>query len=555
MKTPIITTLLAGALAVSAIADDEVVVTVDANQTWLGYMNVFELPANGGGFVFGSGWGTADLVAVFSGTSLVLSPNVIGDPNPFWYQGGGAPGSPGNKIMEANMYVEETGTHAGKTVVFNGNVAANTLTEAHVAIAYIKDFAPDYSSFEETTVVLDEPGEFSISLETINDPDRHVQFGFQVVGPNVWFTDVEPFGEITIDAIATEPVDPNFTVDASANWLGFMNVYRLPEPDDDGTQLFGIFDALPPEALTAVFGDGTLTLTPFPYSTELGLDDWDWYIDFGDDQGIRGFRWMEANMYVDLPATSLTGQTVTFSGEVLANTLTGQHESFAFIKEYNADYSSFTESRIPLTPGPFTIQHEISPDPTGRVQYGFQTTGPNVWPDDLALFGSVVVQAGGVTPSDAFTAWIDTFDFSNFTSPDLSPDGDPDGDGRSNLLEFALDDDPTNPASSGKMATHIETINGGNALVLTLPVRGNPEFSGAPALTASADGVSYTIEGSDNLAAFDQPVSEIVPTITTGMPALNDGWNYRSFRLDGDIDGDAPRGPQGFLRASISSNP
>ena len=28
-------------------------------------MNVFELPANGGGFVFGSAWGIADLVASF----------------------------------------------------------------------------------------------------------------------------------------------------------------------------------------------------------------------------------------------------------------------------------------------------------------------------------------------------------------------------------------------------------------------------------------------------------------------------------------------------------
>ena len=67
-------------------------------------MNVFELPANGGGFVFNGPWGTSDLRATFAGPTLTLSPNTIADPSTFWYQGGGGPGAPGNKIMDANMH-------------------------------------------------------------------------------------------------------------------------------------------------------------------------------------------------------------------------------------------------------------------------------------------------------------------------------------------------------------------------------------------------------------------------------------------------------------------
>jgi hypothetical protein len=195
---------LALGLAMHAIpaAHADTAVTVDPGSTWLGYMNVFELPANGGGFVFGSPWGTADLVATFSGPVLTLAPNTVGDPDPFWYIGGGGPGAPGNKIMEANMYVESNGgLLGGQTVSFSGTVLANTFTSAHTTVAFIKDFAPDYSSFNVTTIALGAPGDFTISLATINDPGRHVQYGFTTTGVNVWSTDVAPFGSLQVTAI------------------------------------------------------------------------------------------------------------------------------------------------------------------------------------------------------------------------------------------------------------------------------------------------------------------------------------------------------------------
>jgi hypothetical protein len=176
------------------------VVSVDPSVTWLGYMNVSDLPANGGTFQFGSTWGTTDLSANFSGNTLTLAPNTINDPATYWYVGGGAPGAAGNKNMEANFYQEFTGPYAGQTLTFTGVVLANSLTTAHTAIAFIKDFAPDYSSSVSSTVALT-PGQFSVSLPIINDPNRHVQFGFQMTGVNVWATDVAPFGSVQITSV------------------------------------------------------------------------------------------------------------------------------------------------------------------------------------------------------------------------------------------------------------------------------------------------------------------------------------------------------------------
>ncbi len=217
MRTLATAVLVASLIAFAGPAQAATNVTVDSATLILGYMNVFNLPANGGAFQFGSSWGLVDLTAVYSGNNLTLGPNSIGDPNEYWYQCVGAavppncggPGAPGNKIMEANTYAEvNDGSLAGQTVTFSGEVLANTLTSAHTVVAFVKDYAPDFSSFVQSTVALSAPGSFTVSLATINDPARHVQWGFQTVGVNVWITDVAPFGSITVGptgAVATEP--------------------------------------------------------------------------------------------------------------------------------------------------------------------------------------------------------------------------------------------------------------------------------------------------------------------------------------------------------------
>lgn len=327
-------------------------VGADAGGTWKGYMNVSELPANGGAYQFGGVWNTADLRAEFDNSGLLLRPNTINDPSTYWYVGGGGPGRPGNKRMAASMYVEKTGSLSGKPVVFTGRVTADTLTTAHRVRAFIRDFAPDFSSSNTASVPL-RAGPFRVRLDTITGADRHVQYGFEMTGVNVWPTDAGSFGSMRI-----APVDGH------------------------------------------------------PYA-----------------------------------------------------------------------------------------------------------------------------------------AWITGFEGAENPSADLTEGGDADGDGRSNLTEFALHGDPFAGGSDGFTRALMHAATGGS-LVLTLPVRGQPLFSGAPAMTATVDGLTYVIEGSPDLAAFESPVAEVVPAITDAMPALSTGWNYRSFRLAA-----APTPTSGFLRVRVSSAP
>ncbi|HEV2208797.1 MAG TPA: PEP-CTERM sorting domain-containing protein [Verrucomicrobiae bacterium] len=190
------------------------VVTVDPALLTSGYMNVFNLPATAtppgdGAYLFGSGWGLADLTSSFSGNTLTLGPNLINDSSTYWYSAGASPsGYVGAKIMDANLYNETTGTYVNQTLTFTGNVLANTLggSQNHwnnttwSTVAFIKDFAPDYSSSTSVTAVLN-PGVFSISLLTSANPLDHIQFGFETIGSDVWATDAGLFGNVVITAV------------------------------------------------------------------------------------------------------------------------------------------------------------------------------------------------------------------------------------------------------------------------------------------------------------------------------------------------------------------
>jgi hypothetical protein len=180
-----------------------------------GYMNVFNItgsPGQGiaaaGAYQFGQSWGVGDLTSSFSGATVTLGPNQINDPNNYWYTPAGQPGAIGNKIMDANLYSETTGTYVGTTLTFSGDVLANSLLssvnqigEGWTSVAFIKDFAPDYSSFTTTTVPLN-LGIFSISLATSANAGDHIQYGFETIGPDVWSTDVGQFGNIVVAPVA-----------------------------------------------------------------------------------------------------------------------------------------------------------------------------------------------------------------------------------------------------------------------------------------------------------------------------------------------------------------
>ncbi|WP_367873306.1 beta strand repeat-containing protein [Luteolibacter sp. Populi] len=159
--------------------------------------------------------------------------------------------------------------------------------------------------------------------------------------------------------------------------------------------------------------------------------------------------------------------------------------------------------------------------------------------------GSIVVPV-----SDPFAGWI--AGFPSLTGDAALKTADPDGDGLTNLEEFAFDGHPANGSSDGRVRSRIE----GLALVVTLPVRNGATFDNlpGPAADATVDKVIYTIRASNDLASFDQGVTEI-PVSSANMPTLTTGWTYRTFRLNGDIGGATPRGPKGFLDLQITAAP
>jgi hypothetical protein len=81
-------------------------------------------------------------------------------------------------------------------------------------------------------------------------------------------------------------------------------------------------------------------------------------------------------------------------------------------------------------------------------------------------------------------------------------------------------------------------------------VRSGASF--APAdnkLTATVDGITYTIEGGTNLQSFDGAVSEVIPALGSGTPAS--GYVFKTFRLNSS----SGLSGKGFLRAGVATAP
>lgn len=219
MKIKILTiALLAGFLSMGTQADVTNNVTIDENVLNAGAMNVFDLSD---GWLWNDGWGIPDLVAEFddSGSKVTLKPNSIDDPSTYWYLPSGEPGSVGQKKMQAFLMHEETDTLAGQTVTFKCVVTDNTLTNTHKAYAFIRDFVPDYSSYTENFVELTTNGDYTVTMTTVNEADRHVQYGVYMYGVCVWITDVGPYGSIDIEAFAGSippAPDPSFAIGPEA---------------------------------------------------------------------------------------------------------------------------------------------------------------------------------------------------------------------------------------------------------------------------------------------------------------------------------------------------
>jgi autotransporter-associated beta strand protein len=138
---------------------------------------------------------------------------------------------------------------------------------------------------------------------------------------------------------------------------------------------------------------------------------------------------------------------------------------------------------------------------------------------------------------------------------DATTTGDPDGDGSNNLAEYAFGGDPLSGSDNGKVFSQFklrELSPNGTELILTVAVLTDTSatfvLDGNTLIgTSIAGGITYRIEGSNDLNFSNVQVGQVTPEPTSAMlNVLPTGYAYRSFVL-------APGGTpaKGFLRAVV----
>jgi len=167
--------------------------------------------------------------------------------------------------------------------------------------------------------------------------------------------------------------------------------------------------------------------------------------------------------------------------------------------------------------------------------------------------GTVTVNSSGqlsyIAQGTPFDNWMRGFP--TITDPALKvPGADPDGDGANNLEEFAFGGDPGNGTDQGIRL--VQTVDANNDsqgdLTLTLEVRSGATFTpSGTQLTATADGITYTIQGSLDLVDWSSQISEVTPALGSGSP--KSGYVFKTFRL---VAGNGLTG-KGFIRGVVNN--
>lgn len=176
-------TIAALVLGAALGAQATVTVGVDTRSDWIGFMNWWDMPADGGGISGQGFWGVADLDARFDANTLTLAPNTSTDRmagnDPLWWK----PDGSSNKIMGANLLVIDD-TLAGQDIVFAGMVLSNTLAGDYRSSAFIRAFNADFSAILGSAGVVLQGGQaFAVRFQSL--PEHvHIEYGFYTIGPN-----------------------------------------------------------------------------------------------------------------------------------------------------------------------------------------------------------------------------------------------------------------------------------------------------------------------------------------------------------------------------------
>ncbi|AXG74856.1 T9SS C-terminal target domain-containing protein [Flavobacterium arcticum] len=386
-------TILGMSLLTIGAAKAQTTVSIAADAPLVAYVNWFEL--DGTTYVGGSEWGVADLKTVVNTTenTIALHPNfsAYGDgTDPYW-----ANGENGAKVFEGNTYIENNSL-LGETVTFEGSTITNTLADGYDGIAFIKILSADYQLLQFLSSPLVTGENFSLVSETASiDGAAIFQYGYSVTGVNANPSQETALGNaiVTAETSGTNPEETNITVDATSELVAYANWFEL-----DGTTYVGGSEWGVADLKTVVNADdNTLILHPNFSAYGDGTDPY-WA------NGENGAKVFEGNTYVENNA--LIGETVTFTGSTISNTLADGYDGIAFIKILSADYQLLQFLSSPLVGGEsFSLTSQTGTVAGATIfQYGYSVTGVNANPTQEAALGNAVVSSGTLSLNEVIKA-------------------------------------------------------------------------------------------------------------------------------------------------------
>ena len=198
--------------------------------------------------------------------------------------------------------------------------------------------------------------------------------------------------QITIAAVACAVLGAAFSLEAQTvtfssssltdgymSWSPTANTTaNFPGDGGSGSSGWGLSD------LPAIFSGNTLTLSPNVNTYAPGNLYW-------TNPDGSGANQMDGAIYNETTGTYV-GTSVTFTFDVLANTLVSGYSADAFIKDFGPGYSYNGEQTVNLTPGVDSVTYALTGNnPNEIVQFGFELIGPDANPATVASLGSVEI--------------------------------------------------------------------------------------------------------------------------------------------------------------------
>ena len=189
---------------------------------------------------------------------------------------------------------------------------------------------------------------------------------------------------------------------------------------------------------------------------------------------------------------------------------------------------------------------------TGASPAGVVGGGTYVTTISISPTGQISAISSGA-PATPFETFVNSFPalVSSPNAADRTAAGDFDKDTRTNVNEFAFGGSPVSGSDNGQQQLRNVDANADTLrdFTQTVEVRSGATFTpSGNKLTATVDGITYTIEGSLDLVTFNSAVSEVSPTLGTGTPKT--GYVFKTFRLNA---GNGLTG-KGFIRAGAQLN-